>query len=102
MDDSIREPISRQGEPTPASPGSPRKIRVLMERAARREPLFHPLDGSTSWRSSGDPSSHLPGSFPEDSFAEDDFAEGANSEEALREELADEDSAAETAWIGME
>jgi hypothetical protein len=41
-----REPISRPGEPTPAAPGSPRKIRVLMERAARREPLFHPLDGT--------------------------------------------------------
>jgi hypothetical protein len=46
MDDkSFREPISRPGEPTTASPGSARKIRVLMERAARREPLFHPLDG---------------------------------------------------------
>jgi hypothetical protein len=41
----FREPISRPGEPTPAAPGSARKIRVLMERAARREPLFHPQDG---------------------------------------------------------
>jgi hypothetical protein len=41
----LREPVSRPGEPTSAPPGSPRKIRVLMERAARREPLFHPLDG---------------------------------------------------------
>jgi hypothetical protein len=40
-----REPVSRPGEPTMAAPGSARKIRVLMERAARREPLFHPLDG---------------------------------------------------------
>jgi hypothetical protein len=40
-----RECICRPGEPTSAAPGSPRKIRVLMERAARREPLFHPLDG---------------------------------------------------------
>jgi hypothetical protein len=40
-----RECICRAGEPTNAAPGSPRKIRVLMERAARREPLFHPLDG---------------------------------------------------------
>jgi hypothetical protein len=39
-----REPVSRPGEPTDASPGSARKIRVLMERAARREPLFHPQD----------------------------------------------------------
>lgn len=40
----VREPASRPNEPTDASPGSPRKIRVLMERAARREPLFHPQD----------------------------------------------------------
>jgi hypothetical protein len=33
------------GEPTDAAPGSERKIRVLIERAARHEPLFHPLDG---------------------------------------------------------
>jgi hypothetical protein len=39
-----REPISRPGEPTDAAPGSARKIRVLTERAARREPLFHPQD----------------------------------------------------------
>ncbi len=39
-----REPVSRPGEPTDAPPGSSRKIRVLMERAARREPLFHPSD----------------------------------------------------------
>jgi hypothetical protein len=37
--------ISRPGEPTNAAPGSERKIRILTERAARREPLFHPLDG---------------------------------------------------------
>lgn len=35
-----REPLSRLGEPTEASPGSPSKIRVLTERAARRESLF--------------------------------------------------------------
>jgi hypothetical protein len=40
-----REPVSRPGEPTSAAPGSARKIRVLMERAARKEALFHPLDG---------------------------------------------------------
>ena len=39
-----REPISRPGEPTDAAPGSARKIRVLMERAGRREALFHPQD----------------------------------------------------------
>jgi hypothetical protein len=42
---AAREPLSRPGEPTSAPPGSPRKIRILMERAARREALFHPLDG---------------------------------------------------------
>jgi hypothetical protein len=35
---------SRRGEPTDASPGSEDKIRVMAERASRREPLFHPLD----------------------------------------------------------
>lgn len=39
-----REVLSRPGEPTDAPPGSRRKIRVLMERAARRESLFHPND----------------------------------------------------------
>lgn len=39
-----REPASRPGEPTESPPGSPGKIRVLMERAARREALFHPHD----------------------------------------------------------
>jgi hypothetical protein len=39
-----REPASRPGEPTTAAPGSATKIRVLMERAARREALFHPDD----------------------------------------------------------
>jgi hypothetical protein len=33
------------GEPTAAGPGSERKILVMIERALRREPLFHPLDG---------------------------------------------------------
>jgi len=33
------------GEPTPAGPGSERKILVMIERAMRREALFHPLDG---------------------------------------------------------
>ncbi len=39
-----RDPLSRPGEPTDAPPGSPRKIRVLTERASRREALFHPQD----------------------------------------------------------
>ena len=33
------------GEPTVAGPGTERKILVMIERAMRREPLFHPLDG---------------------------------------------------------
>jgi hypothetical protein len=32
-------------EPTPALPGSEEKILIMTERAARREQLFHPLDG---------------------------------------------------------
>jgi hypothetical protein len=39
-----RDPASRPGEPTSAAPGSAVKIRVLMERASRREALFHPGD----------------------------------------------------------
>src|SRR5262245_29586055 len=39
-----REPLSRPGEPTDAPPGSARKIRILTERASRREALFHPKD----------------------------------------------------------
>ena len=38
-------PVSLPGEPTDAAPGSEEKIRVLTERASRREQLFHPLDG---------------------------------------------------------
>jgi hypothetical protein len=38
-------PVSLPGEPTEAAPGSEEKIRVLTERASRREQLFHPLDG---------------------------------------------------------
>lgn len=38
-------PASMPGEPTDALPGSEQKIRVLIERAARREQLFHPDDG---------------------------------------------------------
>lgn len=39
-----RDPLSRPGEPTDAAPGSVAKIRVLTERASRREALFHPRD----------------------------------------------------------
>lgn len=44
MEGKIRVPESIPGQPTDAPPGSPRKVRVLMERAARREALFHPGD----------------------------------------------------------
>ena len=33
------------GEPTEALPGTETKIQILIARAARREPLFHPYDG---------------------------------------------------------
>ena len=39
--------LSRPGEPTEAAPGSEEKVRIMIERAARRESLFHPLDGLT-------------------------------------------------------
>jgi hypothetical protein len=39
-----RDPASRPGEPTEAAPGTATKIRVLTERATRRESLFHPKD----------------------------------------------------------
>ncbi len=41
---NARGPLSAPGQPTNAPPGSERKIRVMIERASRREPLFHPLD----------------------------------------------------------
>jgi hypothetical protein len=41
-------PSPRPGEPTPALPGSERKIRVMIERALRRESLFHRRDGIMS------------------------------------------------------
>src|SRR5436305_1269802 len=44
-----RFPLLRSGapaqEPTQALPGTEEKIRVMIERAALREQLFHPLDG---------------------------------------------------------
>jgi hypothetical protein len=45
-----RERVCPPGEPTNAAPGSPKKILVLMERALRREPLFHPNDGPHRWK----------------------------------------------------
>jgi hypothetical protein len=39
------EPLPMPGEPTDAFPGSERKIRIMIERALRKERLFHPLDG---------------------------------------------------------
>lgn len=41
---TIRKAESVPGQATDAPPGSARKVRVLMERAMRREPLFHPGD----------------------------------------------------------
>lgn len=38
------EPDPPLGEPTPARPGSLRKVQVLMLRLERGESLFHPLD----------------------------------------------------------
>ena len=45
MDSAIWGATPAPGEPTPAGPGSERKILVMIERAMRREPLFHPMDG---------------------------------------------------------
>jgi hypothetical protein len=39
--------------PTEALPGSEQKIRVMIERASRREQLFHPLDGIAQRARSG-------------------------------------------------
>lgn len=47
-DQDFEGPSSLPGEPTDALPGSEQKIRVMTERAARREQLFHPQDGQ--WR----------------------------------------------------
>jgi hypothetical protein len=38
-------PLSVPGQPTDAPPGSEQKVRIMIERASRREPLFHPRDG---------------------------------------------------------
>ncbi|MFQ3650802.1 MAG: hypothetical protein SNJ75_10745 [Gemmataceae bacterium] len=46
MSEKGRGPFSVPGQPTDAPPGTARKVRVLMERAARREPLFHPGDNN--------------------------------------------------------
>lgn len=40
----VAGPASVPGQPVDAQPGSPRKIQVLTERAARGEKLFHPDD----------------------------------------------------------
>jgi len=44
METMVRAPESVPGQATDAPPGSARKVRILMERAARRESLFHPGD----------------------------------------------------------
>lgn len=46
MSEKTRGPFSVPGQATDAPPGTARKVRVLMERAARREPLFHPDDNN--------------------------------------------------------
>lgn len=43
--EDFQGPVSLPGAPTEAPPGSEQKIRIMMERATRREELFHPLDG---------------------------------------------------------
>jgi hypothetical protein len=43
-----RKAGSLPSNPTDALPGSEQKILIMMERAQRREQLFHPLDGP--WR----------------------------------------------------
>lgn len=35
-------------QPTDAMPGTERKVQVMIERAAHRQQLFHPLDGLVS------------------------------------------------------
>lgn len=45
--------VSLPNEPTDALPGSEEKIRVMIERASRREPLFHPQDGPEAPAGSG-------------------------------------------------
>jgi hypothetical protein len=42
---SLLRPGALPQEPTPALPGTEEKILVLIERASRREQLFHPFDG---------------------------------------------------------
>jgi hypothetical protein len=64
-----------KGEPTEAAPGSDEKIRVLIQRAARREPLFHPNDGLKLGTYRPEPPSAPP---------------GATSAPLLRESLSEE------------
>jgi hypothetical protein len=47
-------------EPTSALPGTEQKILVMMERAARREQLFHPLDGLAVKVDASSPPAELP------------------------------------------
>jgi hypothetical protein len=41
----LRKAGALPAEPTEALPGSEQKIQIMMERAQRREQLFHPNDG---------------------------------------------------------
>lgn len=43
--EDFQGPVTLPGAPTEAPPGSEQKIRIMMERASRREELFHPQDG---------------------------------------------------------
>ena len=57
----LLEPLAPAGEPTDALPGSEVKIRIMIERAARGEPLFHPQDGlKKAGRAPAGPSRQLP------------------------------------------
>lgn len=41
----VHPPVPLPGEPTQALPGSEEKIQIMIQRAERREQLFHPQDG---------------------------------------------------------
>jgi hypothetical protein len=73
-----REPLSRPGEPTDAPPGSARKIRVLTERATRRESLFNPRDNLKR---------RLPDAPPEPELEEDLEPIGPEADEEEDDEI---------------
>jgi hypothetical protein len=59
-----RKAGSLPSNPTDALPGSEQKILIMMERARRREQLFHPLDGPRREHSSCPDSMESKGSYP--------------------------------------